>query len=110
MGVKLYHICFDYDLTGTVHNLLQTCHSNYRKSSIKPPGGLFNFRHSRGGLNGQGGLLDFRHSRGGLNGQGGLLERGAYSQNQMTWIQIIAFQLFFSIIYGFNVQFYKSNA
>ena len=34
----------------------------YRKSSIKPPGGLFNFGPSRGGLNREGGLLE----RGGL--------------------------------------------
>ena len=30
----------------------------YRKSSIKPPGGLFNFGPSRGGLNREGGLLE----------------------------------------------------
>ncbi len=35
----------------------------YRKSSIKPPGGLFNFRGPRGGLNREGGLLE---ERGGL--------------------------------------------
>ena len=29
----------------------------YRKSSIKPPGGLFNFGPSRGGLNREGGLF-----------------------------------------------------
>ena len=34
----------------------------YRKSSIKPPGGLFNVGRSRGGLNREGGLLE----RGGL--------------------------------------------
>ena len=33
-------------------------HINYRKSSIKPPGGgLFNFRGSRGGLNRTGRLI-----------------------------------------------------
>ena len=37
----------------------------YRKSSIKPPGGLF----------------DFRHSRGGLIREGSLLEWGAYSKS-----------------------------
>ena len=30
---------------------------DYSKSSIKPPGGLFNFRHSRGGLNREGSLI-----------------------------------------------------
>ena len=40
---------------------LSICH-RYRKSSIKPPGGLFNFGPSRGGLNREGGLLE----RGGL--------------------------------------------
>ena len=31
---------------------------NYHKSAIKPPGGLFNFGPSRGGLNIEGGLLE----------------------------------------------------
>ena len=35
----------------------------YRRFSIKPPGGLIDFKHSRGGLNGEGGLI----REGGLN-------------------------------------------
>ena len=56
------------------HQLSQCCQSSnyveYRKSSIKPPGALFNFGPSRGGLNKEG-----------LIREGGLLERGlmAYS-------------------------------
>ena len=51
----------------------------YRKSSIKLPGGLFNFGPSRGGV----------------NREGGFLERGAYSQNQVTRIYLVAFKQFY---------------
>ena len=49
------------------------------------------------------GLFNFGHSRGGLS------ERGAYSQNQMTMIHMIASQLFNRIFCGFNIQFNESN-
>ena len=65
----------------------------YRKSSIKPPGGLFNFGPSRGGF----------------NREGGFLERGAYSQNQAKRIYLVAFQFLYSIFCGFNTQFSGSN-
>ena len=48
----------------------------YPKSSIKPPGGLFNFGPSR---------------------RGGLIERGAYSQNQVKRIYLVAFQFYHPI-------------
>ena len=67
--------------------------SAFRKSSIKPPGGLFNFGPSRGRL----------------NREGGLLERGAYSQNQAKRIYLVAFQFLYSIFCEFNIQFYGSN-
>ena len=50
-----------------------------------------------------GGLFNFRHFR------GGLLEREAYSQNQMTRMYMIGFQFFYPIICGFNIQFYESH-
>ena len=43
---------------------------------------------------------------GGLNREGGLLERGAYSQNQVTRIYLVAFQFFYPIVCGIKVQFY----
>ena len=50
-----------------------------------------------------GGLFEFGHST------GGVLERGAYLQNPMIWIRMMAFQFIYSIFCGFNVQFYESN-
>ena len=43
---------------------------------------------------------------GGLYREGGLLERGAYSQNQVTRIYLVAFQFFYPIFCGMKVQFY----
>ena len=43
---------------------------------------------------------------GGLNREGGLLERGAYSQNQVTRIYLVAFQFFYPIVCGIKAQFY----
>ena len=53
-----------YDLMKNrrLQNAREKTENTYRKSSIKPPGGLFNFGPSRGGLNREGGLLE----RGGL--------------------------------------------
>ena len=66
----------------------------YRNSSIKPPGGLFDFGPSRGGL-----LETWAH------------ERGAYSQNQVTRICLLAFQFFYPIFaestYNFKAQIHK---
>ena len=59
----------------------------HRKSSIKPPGGLLDFGHSRGDL----------------------LEGGAYSENQMTRMYKMAFQFFCSIFFRLSIQFYESN-
>ena len=41
--------------------------------------------------------------------EGGLIERGAYSQNQVKRIYLVAFQFFYSIFCGFNTQFSGSN-
>ena len=65
-------------------------HLRYRKSSFKPPGGLFNFEPSRGG-----GLVK---------------EGGAYSQNQVTRMYLVAFQFFYPVFCGIKVQFYGLNS
>ena len=48
---------------------------------------------------------------GGLNREGGLLERGAYSQNQVTMIYLVAFQFFYPIVcvirYNFTAEIRK---
>ena len=46
-------------------------------------------------------------SGGGHNREGGLLERGAYSQNQMTRICLVAFQLSYTIFCRINIQFLR---
>ena len=38
-------------------NVCQSLLPTYRKFPIKPPGGLVDFKHSRGGLIGEGGLI-----------------------------------------------------
>ena len=51
------------------------------KSSIKLRGGAF--------------LILGNPEEGGLNREGGLLERGAHSQNKVTWMNFVAFQFFY---------------
>ena len=62
-------------------------------STVKAPGGLFNFGPSRGGL----------------NREGGLLERGAYSQNQVTRDIFGSFSVLLSHILRNQLKFYGSN-
>ena len=67
--------------------LARCAFQKYRKSSVKPPGGLFNFGPSRGGL------IE----------RGLVREGGAYSQNQLTRIYLEAFQFFYPLFCGINI-------
>ena len=60
------------------------------KALLSPPGG---------------GLFNFGPSRGGLNREGAYYKRGAYSQIQVTRIYLVAFQFFYPIFCGINIQF-----
>ena len=60
-------------------------------------------------LSPQGGFINFGPSREGLNRGGLIREGGAYSQNQVTRIYLVAFQFFYPIFCGIKVQLYDLN-
>ena len=58
-------------------------------------------------LSPRGALLISDLPEGGLNRGGGLIrEGGAYPQNQVKRIYLVAFQFFYPIVCGIKVQFY----
>ena len=65
----------------------------YQKSSIKPPGAH---------------LISDLPERG-LDREGSFTRQGAYSQNQVTRIYLVAFQFFYPIFYRINTQSYGSK-
>ena len=60
-------------------------------------------------LNPRGAYLISDLPEGGLIERGLFRERGAYSQNQVTRIYLEAFQFFYPIFCGINIQFHGSN-